>query len=128
MPVEYLQIVSVPVRSQDRAREFYVRGLGWDLLSDDEYELGAGQRLRWLEVRPRGGQTAITLVAEDDTMRAGSMQGMILRASNLDSTVAELAGRGVAFSQEIRETPRARYVTFQDPDGNSWLIQETRGR
>jgi hypothetical protein len=52
MPVEYLQIVSVPVSSQDRAREFYVHGLGWDLLSDEEYELAGGQSLRWLEVRP----------------------------------------------------------------------------
>jgi len=34
MPIEYLQMVSVPVSSQDHAREFYVNGLGWDLLSD----------------------------------------------------------------------------------------------
>jgi len=56
-------------------------------------------------VRPRGGQTAITLVLEDDTMRAGSMKGMILRASSLESTVAELAGRGVAITPEIQEGP-----------------------
>jgi predicted enzyme related to lactoylglutathione lyase len=127
MPVEYLQIVSVPVSSQDQARAFYVHGLGWDLLSDEGYELAGGQQLRWLEVRPRGGQTAITLVMEDDTMRAGSMKGMILRASDLESTVAELAGRGVAITQEIQEAPWARYVSFQDPDGNSWVIQELRG-
>ena len=127
MAVEYLQIVSVPVSSQDQAREFYVRGLGWDLLSDEEYELAGGQPLRWLEVRPRGGQTAITLVLEDDTMRAGSMKGMILRASSLESTVAELAERGVAVTPDIQEAPWARYVSFQDPDGNSWVIQELRG-
>ena len=127
MPVEYLQIVSVPVSSQDRAREFYVQGLGWELLSDEGYELAGGQQLRWLEVRPRGGQTAITLVMEDDPMRAGSMKGMILRASDLDATVAELAGRGVPMRQGIQEAPWARYVSFQDPDGNSWVIQEVRG-
>jgi len=89
---------------QDQARDFYVHDLGWDLLSDEEYELPGGQQLRWLEVRPPGGQTAITLVLEDDTMRAGSMKGMILRASNLESTVAELTGRGVAIPeiQELR--------------------------
>ena len=128
MPVEYLQIVSVPVSSQDQAREYYVDGLGWDLLSDEGYELPGGQQFRWLEVRPHGGQTAITLVMEDDTMRAGAMKGMILRASNLESTIAELAERGVAITQEIQEAPWARYVSFQDPDGNSWVIQELRGR
>ena len=94
MPIEYLQIVSVPVSSQDRAMEFYVNGLGWDLLSDEAYELGSGQRQRWLEVRPPGGQTAISLVLEDSSLKAGSVKGMILRAAALESTVAELAGRG----------------------------------
>jgi catechol 2,3-dioxygenase-like lactoylglutathione lyase family enzyme len=83
MPIEYLQIVSVPVSNQDRAKEFYVNGLGWDLLSDEEYELADGQH-RWLEVRPPGGHTAITLVLEDSTQKAGSMKGMILRAAALE--------------------------------------------
>jgi catechol 2,3-dioxygenase-like lactoylglutathione lyase family enzyme len=127
MPIEYLQIVSVPVRSQDQAKEFYVGGLGWDLLSDEAYQLG-GQEQRWLEVRPPGGQTAITLVLEDSTLKAGSAKGMILRAAALESTVAELAGRGVAMAAGIQETPWARYASFQDPDGNSWVIQEPRSR
>jgi predicted enzyme related to lactoylglutathione lyase len=128
MPIEYLQIVSVPVRSQDKAKEFYVHGLGWELLSDEGYELAGGQRLRWLEVRPRGGQTAITLVLEDDILKAGSMKGMILRTGDLESTVADLAERGVVMTHEIQETPWARYTSFQDSDGNSWVIQEVRGR
>jgi uncharacterized glyoxalase superfamily protein PhnB len=61
-------------------------------------------------------------------MRAGSMKGMILRASDLESTAAELAGRGVVMTERIQETPWARYTSFQDPDGNSWVIQEIRGR
>jgi predicted enzyme related to lactoylglutathione lyase len=119
--------VSVPVSSQDHAKEFYVSGLGWDLLSDETYELGGGQQ-RWLEVRPPGGQTAITLVLEDSSMKAGSVKGMVLRAAALESTVTELAGRGVTMVQEIQETPWARYTSFQDPDGNSWVIQEPTNR
>jgi predicted enzyme related to lactoylglutathione lyase len=91
MPIEYLQIVSIPVRDQDQAKDFYVRGLGWDLPSDEGYGLADGRRLRWLEVRPHSGQTAIALILEDDMMKAGSMKGLILRASDLDSTVADLA-------------------------------------
>jgi catechol 2,3-dioxygenase-like lactoylglutathione lyase family enzyme len=128
MPIQYLQIVSVPVSNQDQAREFYVNGLGWDLMSDESYQLPGDQQLRWLEVRPHEGQTAITLTLEDDTMKAGSVKGMILRATDLDSTVADLAGRGVVAIPEIQETAWARYVSFQDPDGNSWMIQELRGR
>lgn len=128
MPIQYLQIVSVPVSNQDQAREFYVNGLGWDLMSDQSYHLPGDKQLRWLEVRPHEGQTAITLTLEDDTMKAGSMKGMILRAADLDTTVADLAGRGAVAIPEIQETAWARYVTFRDPDGNSWMIQELRGR
>jgi uncharacterized glyoxalase superfamily protein PhnB len=70
----------------------------------------------------------ITLVLEDRTLKAGSVKGMILRAAALESTVAELAGRGVTLVQEIQETPWAKYASFQDPDGNSWVIQEPRSR
>jgi catechol 2,3-dioxygenase-like lactoylglutathione lyase family enzyme len=125
MPIQCLQIVSVPVSDQDRARRFYVDGLGWDLLSDEVYEMGGVQH-RWLEVRPPGGQTALTLVQADDPSTAGSMDGLILRANDLEGTVDDLARRGVPIGREITETPRARFVTFEDPDGNAWMIQEQR--
>lgn len=127
MPIEYLQIVSIPVSDQDRAKEFYVNALGWNLLSDEGYEIG-GAALRWLEVRPPGGQTAITLVTADDTTRAGTMTGMILRTTDLNATVAELAGRGVELDHEVRETPSAKYTSFKDPDGNTWMVQEVLRR
>jgi len=44
----------------------------------------------------------------------------------LESTVAELAGRGVGITQEIQEAPWAGHASFQDPDGNTWVIQELR--
>jgi len=126
MPIAYLQIVSVPVSDQDRAKDFYVNALGWDLLSDEGYEMG-GATLRWLEVRPPNGQTAITLVAADD-VKAGTMTGMILRSMDLSATVAELTSRGVVLSDEVRETPWAKYTRFEDPDGNAWTVQEVRTR
>ena len=45
MPIEYLQIVSVPVKSQDPGQGIYVHGLGWDLLSRKTRDDG------WLDER-----------------------------------------------------------------------------
>jgi uncharacterized glyoxalase superfamily protein PhnB len=59
-------------------------------------------------------------------MNAGSMRGMTLRASELVATLAQLAGRGVTVSQDVQETPWARFISFDDPDGNSWIIQEPK--
>ena len=47
----------MPVSNQDRARDFYVNVLGFDLVRDDN-EPG----LRWVQVSPPGGQTSLTLV------------------------------------------------------------------
>ena len=126
MPIEYLQVVSVPVSDQDRAKDFYVNALRWDLLSDESYEMG-GAYMRWLEVRPPNGQTAITLVATDEA-EAGTMKCLTLRATDLNATVAELAGRGVLMAHEIRENPGLKYTSFEDPDGNTWTVEEVRSR
>ena len=52
-------IVSVPVSDQDRAKQFYVETLGFELVRDNP--MGADQR--WIEVKPPRAQTSLTLVA-----------------------------------------------------------------
>jgi catechol 2,3-dioxygenase-like lactoylglutathione lyase family enzyme len=54
----HVTVVSVPVSDQDRAKTFYVERLGFELLRDDASVPG----LRWLQVKPPGGTTSITLV------------------------------------------------------------------
>ncbi len=58
MQLTHLQIVSVPVSDQDRARTFYVDVLGFELRRDGTF----GQGQRWVEVAPAGAQTSLTLV------------------------------------------------------------------
>jgi predicted enzyme related to lactoylglutathione lyase len=125
VPIEYLQMVAVAVRDQERAKAFYVGTLGWDLLADQVYPIGGGRTARWLEVRPPRGQTAISLVVGDDQNRVGG-HGLTLRALDLTQTVAELAASGVTLIHEIRETPLARYTSCEDPDGNRWTLQELK--
>ena len=55
--VRKVKFISVPVRDQDRALEFYVGTLGFKLLTDQP--MGPGQR--WVEVRPPKGETGIAL-------------------------------------------------------------------
>jgi hypothetical protein len=44
------------------------------------------------------------------------MKGMILRTGDLESTAADLAEREVVMTDEIQETPWAKYTSFQDSD------------
>jgi hypothetical protein len=70
---------------------------------------------------------------------AGSLQGLHLVVSDIEAARAELAGRGLAVSepyhfsdagQQPGPDPQRRsynsFVSFSDPDGNGWLVQEVK--
>lgn len=123
MTVTHVKIVSVPVSDQDRARDFYVDVLGFDLVFDNP--MGPGGR--WVQVTPKGSDTALTLVTWFPTMAPGSLKGLVLETDDLDADVARLGERGVVFADDgIQTAPWGRYVTFDDPDGNGIVLQATR--
>ena len=124
MTISHVQLLSLPVTDQDRAREFYVGTLGMDLVRDNP--MGPGQR--WVEVAPKGGQTSITLVTWFETMPPGSLKGLVLETDDLDGDVAALTGRGVAIEGGVQEQPWGRFVTFHDPDGNGIVLQASAPR
>jgi catechol 2,3-dioxygenase-like lactoylglutathione lyase family enzyme len=113
-------VLSLPVSDQDRARDFYVGVLGFDLLQDTP--MGPG--MRWVQVAPPGGRTSVTLVTWFPTMPAGSARGLVLETDDLDGDVAALRARGVD-TAEVQEQPWGRFTTFDDPDGNGIVLQAT---
>ena len=120
MTIDHVQIVSIPVADQDRARDFYVNALDWELVSDND----AGDR-RWVEVAPKHGQTAFALVTWfEDTMPPGSMRGIVLDTDDIEKTYEVLCERGVLFDSPIEEGPFSRITSFNDPDGNSFVLHQ----
>lgn len=116
-----MQLLSLPVRDQDRARDFFVDVLGFDLVRDNPMDPDR----RWVQVAPKGAQTAITLVTWFPTMPPGSSKGLVLETADLDGDVAALTDRGVPIGDGIQEQPWGRFVTFDDPDGNGVVLQAT---
>ena len=57
MSTTHVLLLSVPVTDQDRARDFYVDVLGFELLRDERM----GPAMRWVQVAPHGAQTSLTL-------------------------------------------------------------------
>jgi catechol 2,3-dioxygenase-like lactoylglutathione lyase family enzyme len=120
MSITHVQLFSIPVTDQDRARAFYVDTLGFELVAD--VEMGPG--MRWVQVRPPGAATSLTLVTWFPTMAAGSLKGTVLETASLESTIASWRGKGLDLG-EIEVAPWGRFVTFDDPDGNGLVLQET---
>jgi catechol 2,3-dioxygenase-like lactoylglutathione lyase family enzyme len=122
MPITHVQLCSIPVSDQDRARDFYVDTLGFELLADTE--MGPG--MRWVQVRPPGATTSVTLVTWFPTMPAGCLKGTVLETDALESDIEALRDKGLAIG-EIEAAPWGRFVTFDDPDGNGIVLQESAG-
>ena len=116
-----MQLLSLPVRDQDLAKAFYVDVLGLELVADES----TGPGMRWVQVRPSGAATSITLVTWFDPMAPGSTKGSVLETDDLEGDLVRLRGLGVEIPGDVEAAPWGRYVTFDDPDGNGLVLQET---
>jgi catechol 2,3-dioxygenase-like lactoylglutathione lyase family enzyme len=126
-----LELVIIPVTDIDRAKAFYLDQAGFRLDVDHR----AGEDFRIVQLTPPGSACSVTLMRNPDS--AGSVQGLHLVVTNIDEARAELAGRGMDVSEvfhfgETGQVPgpdpqRAAYnsfLSFSDPDGNGWMVQE----
>ncbi|MDN3356977.1 VOC family protein [Actinomadura sp. DC4] len=120
MSLTHIQLLSVPVSDQDRAKDFYVDALGFELVSDTE--MGPGRR--WVQVRPKGSQTSLTLVTWFETMPPGSLKGLVIETDDLRGDVDALTARGLPV-EGVQEAPWGRFAIVHDPDGNGLILQTT---
>jgi catechol 2,3-dioxygenase-like lactoylglutathione lyase family enzyme len=121
--IKYVDIVSIPVSDQTQAKTFYTDVLGFEVVRDNPM----GPEQRWVEVAPKGAQTSFTLVTWFKQMAAGSIQGIVLDTDDLEAEVAGLKKRGLKTSS-IEQQPWGRFVTFDDPDGNGFVLQQAAPR
>jgi len=130
-----LELVVVPVSDVDRAKAFYLEKAGFDLIVDHS----AGDDFRVVQVNPPGSACAIAIMK--NTEAPGSLQGLHLVVQDIEGARSELVQRGVDASEVFHfesgdqvsgpDPQRADYnsfVSFSDPDGNGWLVQEVTRR
>ena len=117
-----LELVAVPVSDVDRAKRFYIEQVGFN--GDHDFEIGGG--VRFVQLTPPGSACSIVIGTGITPSAPGSAQGLLLVVADIDASRAALAERGVGIS-EVRDEPwGARHAYFNDPDGNSWQLQQPR--
>jgi catechol 2,3-dioxygenase-like lactoylglutathione lyase family enzyme len=132
-----LEVVVIPVSDVDRAVRFY-GGLGWRLDADIAY----GNDSRLVQFTPPGSACSIHFGRGVTPAAPGSEGGLYLVVSDIQSARKELADCGVDVSEVFHRSPTrenlvgldphqrsyASFVSFRDPDGNAWLVQEVTER
>ena len=129
-----LELVVVPVSDVDRAKAFYMDQVGFELHVDHR----AGDDFRVVQLTPPGSACSIALLKNQE-MTPGSLHGLHLCVSDIDVARAQLVEGGVdasemfhfgAGGQEPGPDPERKsyntFLSFHDPDGNTWLVQEVR--
>jgi catechol 2,3-dioxygenase-like lactoylglutathione lyase family enzyme len=132
-----LEVVQVPVSDIDRAKAFYA-SLGWR--EDADFDISEDFRI--VQFTPPGSGCSIGFGKGLTTMEPGSVQRMELAVYDIAAAREDLISRGVEVSELFHGTPGEppesgpdpegrsymTYASFEDPDGNSWLLQEIKER
>ncbi|MFG2475702.1 VOC family protein [Streptomyces fagopyri] len=139
-----LEVVVVPVADVDRARAFYEK-LGWRLDAD----FTDGEDFRVVQFTPPGSPCSIIFGTRISAAAPGSSEGLHLVVPDIEAARAELADRGVEVSEVFHDAggvfhragtegrvtgpdPERRsytsFLSFSDPDGNGWVLQEITTR
>lgn len=138
-----LEVVIVPVSDVDRAKAFYEK-MGFRLDIDV-----ANESFRGVQFTPPGSEASIIFGKGITPAKRGSPDSLVLAVADIDAARDDLIGRGVDVSEVFHyaggpfnntvENPRVRgrdpegrsyhsFASFEDPDGNGWLLQEIQTR
>jgi lactoylglutathione lyase len=122
-----LHTVALYVADQDRAKRFYVEVLGFELNADQP---GMGAIGRWIEVAPRGAQTAFMLAdaagwSKQD--RIGRSADVTLRCDDARALCEALRARGATVT-EPRTQRFGTFIDVTDPDGHTLRVVDQHGR
>jgi predicted enzyme related to lactoylglutathione lyase len=114
-----LELVQVPVTDVDRAKAFYTDRAGFN--ADHDHQVS--DELRFVQLTPPGSPASIAIGTGITDMPPGSVQGLQMVVSDIDTARAELVDRGVDAS-DVQHFPWGSFVFFSDPDGNGWAVQQ----
>lgn len=139
-----LEVIVIPVSDVDRAKDFYAR-LGFREDADFSTERG----LRVVQFTPPESGASVIFGDNLTTAEPGSARGLHLVTADLAGIRSELVERGIDVSEiwhdadgvfhwaegrnriagpNEQHDSYASFVSFDDPDGNEWIIQQVVDR
>ena len=138
-----LEVVLLAVADVDRAKAFY-ENLGWRL----DIDIAAGD-FRGVQMTPHRSPASIVFGRGITAAKPGTAHSLVLTVDDLDAARDDLIARGVGVSEVFHyaagpfndsvanarvrgRDPEGRsyfsFASFEDPDGNCWLLQEITAR
>ena len=115
-----IELIHVPVSDVDRAIEFYVDKVGFNL----DHDQRVSEQLRFVQLTPPGSACSIAFgEGLGATLAPGSLDVIQVVIDDADAALEQLRANGVE-AEGVDEQAWGRFVTFKDPDGNRWTLQQ----
>ena len=132
-----IEVVTIPVSDVDRARDFYVEKVGFEV--DIDHRIS--DEVRLVQLTPPGSACSVHLGRGTVDMEPGDLDGVFLVVRDVRAARADLLERGVEVS-ELQVFDEGAYrpardgedldyvgcVFFSDSDGNRWCVQQIPAR
>ena len=117
--IKGVKFVSIAVRDQDRALEFYTKKLGMRVITDSPFD---GTQ-RWIELGiPRADTKVVLFTMNGHEQLIGGFQNITFFTDDVEATTNELKARGVEFTREPETEDWGTSSCFKDPDGNIFVL------
>jgi len=114
-----IELIFIPVSDVDRAKAFYVDQVGFHADHDQQ----VNEQLRFVQLTPPGSACSIAFGTGITQMAPGSQRGVQVVVQDATKARQQLLDHGVEVT-DVDVQPWGSFVTFDDPDGNGWILQE----
>src|SRR5437016_14142307 len=117
--IKQIKFVTIPVRDQKRALDFYTEKLGFTIITDQPFD----EKQRWIELRiPKAETRVVLFTPEGQEDRIGSFSPLVFACANVEDTYTELKERGVPFDGPPEKQPWGTFAKFRDSEGNQFVL------
>ena len=114
-----IELIFVPVTDVDRAKAFYADQVGFHA----DHDQRVNEQVRFVQLTPPGSACSIAFGTGITQMAPGTQQGIQVVVADAAAARQQLLDHGVAAS-DVDVQPWGSFVTFHDPDGNGWILQQ----
>jgi catechol 2,3-dioxygenase-like lactoylglutathione lyase family enzyme len=118
-----IELIHVPVSDVNRSKEFYER-IGFHA----DHDQTPFEGLRFVQMTPPGSACSIAFgTGLGGTLEPGQQNTIQVVVPDADEALAHLRALDVD-AEGVDEQAWGRFVTFDDPDGNTWTLQQLPAR
>lgn len=121
--IKGVKFVSIPVRDQKAALEFWTEKLGFQIMTDQPFN----DKQRWIELGLPGNATRVVLFHMDGWEdKIGAFMNVVFYADDVVRTHKDLADRGVEFVAPPKKESWGTSAIFKDQDGSQFVLSSTK--